>query len=937
MSKLTGLVVAAASACLLAQEPATAAPWTAADWAGKEPQFPAGSLFWMTDNYPTCPVLFRTVLDVGSQPIARAGFRARASSFAYVFLNGRQIAAQAPEDGPAVTEPFGVELTPALKSGRNVLILSTKAEGFSLDGGVVCRNGPVLPITSEPGRWKVQKLAPLTMLEYEPCMQAGFDDAQWFGVREAAGEAVTVAPGDLKALCDRLQADRLFRVDRDAEWRLQMLAQQGIAIVDWEAHGWGGAGRVPQWLHAQALVANADVDAARFGGRHTIAEALTRCVMLSDEATNLANQAVGLRALKAPAADVKACEDGARAMRTALAQMEEALKVGEYARALSEADRAQAASEAARTGRLLNDLNSCLDNKFGWFDTTALLDNDVSDWGLQITSPADVFASPLSPGALVTLKGRELVIGGWDQLEPMRVYNKPAVLGPACLWAVLDGEVTSLKAGADGTVYGRAAHGELSENWVLLVEDLSKGGRLPVQLVFLQRPDKIAFSTGEKGTSAVTVSFPEPGARLFVLRPLKEWRGFLGQARAMTQDPLNEGEAQRYIEACRLWSRASLHYPVSFSEAFVRDPDDKRSLRVADVYDYWEFEDAWGTEPLRLAPLPPLATYGVMMAYPGLEAISETQVLGSRGVWGDEIAAVGQDHIVYRVPLDPIKRFGGFTSYCFGPTDIGEPGSIKEIETIKRTGANSFRPQHNQAGERAMKTARWSWEQGIQNVFNTDEKWVPDVCGHFRTLAEQCKDLPPDAVAYDLLNEPETRQPRAYNALIRKVTAAIREVDKTHLIYVETMPPWGPGASPFPQGAFESLEATGDPLTVYSFHDYEYRLPLRWPNDEHDVRDILKRWIPAFRFAIDHRCAIHLGEFGGFEQTKQSVYDNACAVTLMTDYLRIFDQFGWHWHYYANRGVVRVRRDGSLQESHVQEACRRYFGRGTFNVHRPAS
>jgi hypothetical protein len=55
---------------------------------------------------------------------------------------------------------------------------------------------------------------------------------------------------------------------------------------------------------------------------------------------------------------------------------------------------------------------------------------------------------------------------------------------------------------------------------------------------------------------------------------------------------------------------------------------------------------------------------------------------------------------------------------------------------------------------------------------------------------------------------------------------------------------------------------------------------------------------------------------------------------MMMDYLRIFDQFGWHWHYYSNRGTTRVRKDGSLQESYIQKATRRYFAGGTFNVHR---
>ncbi len=84
-------------------------------------------------------------------------------------------------------------------------------------------------------------------------------------------------------------------------------------------------------------------------------------------------------------------------------------------------------------------------------------------------------------------------------------------------------------------------------------------------------------------------------------------------------------------------------------------------------------------------------------------------------------------------------------------------------------------------------------------------------------------------------------------------------------------------------------------MTCYSFHDYEFRLPPRWPNAEHDLRDVMARWIPAFKFSIGHRRPIHLGEFGGFEQTERSVYDNAYAITLMIDYFKISDQFGWHW------------------------------------------
>jgi hypothetical protein len=923
-----GVLAAASLAC----RAAGAAPWIAADWAGKEPSYPAGSLFWKTGEYPQCPVLFRTLVEVEDRPIAFGGFTARASSFAYVFLNGRQIASHVEEGGGDATSPFGVELTHVLRPGRNVLVISTGPEGLALEGGIGYQGGRLQRFGTDVEKWRVQKLPPLTMLEYEPCMEPGFDDTSWFAVKASDGEEVRVPDDALRESCQRLAGERLGRWDADARWRLQMLGDKGIAIVDWEAFGWAGAGRLPEWLR-EAAREEAKGEGAP-GWYHERAEALTRYARLSDEETNLRNYAVGLRALGAPDADAAACRTAAGELAKVVERMRGAIQQGKPEQAAADAAKGEAIASAARTGRLISRFCSCIDNKFGWFDTTGLLDNDIPGWGLHLASPAEAFASPLSPAALVTVTSQDLVVQGWDQLQPLRVYNKPPALGPVCLWVVLDGKVVSLRPGDGGVAYDQAANGKLSENWALLVNDLSKGGGLPIELVFLQAPSRIAFKAGEKGTSEVTVSFERPGARLFMLRPLKEWRGLLQEARVMTQEPLNEGEAERYVKPCRLWSRALLSYPVAFSEAFIRDPEDKWALTVADVYNYQDLEDEWGTEPMRLAPLPPLATYGLMMDYPGLKVIGDAEVLGSRGVWGDEVAAVGTDHIVYRVPLDPIKRFGGFTSYCFGPTDIGSPGNIKELETIERTGANTFRPQHNQTGERAMKTVQWCWEQGLQNVFNTDEKWVPDVCEHYRTLAEQCKGYPPDAVAYDLLNEPETRDPRAYNALIRKTTAAIRAVDRTHLIYVEVIPPWGPGAQPYPQGAFENLEPTGDALTCYSFHDYEYRLPPRWPNEEHDARTLLARWIPAFRFSIDHRCPIHLGEFGGFEQTKESVYDNRCAVTLMMDYLRIFDQFGWHWHYYANRGIVRVRKDGSLEESCVQEACRRCLQAGTWNVNR---
>jgi hypothetical protein len=938
------------------------AGWLAVDWQGREPIFEPGSLFWHTGEFSASPVLFRTVLTIPDKPLDFAAVRIQSRRYAYLFITrfdrfseldpfGRSIAkAEAPAGQPDSIVTLFADLTPHLivDAGLNTpdkvaLLVSTPAEGFRFEAVVVFRDGTAQFLANDPNHWRAQKFPPLTVLESEPCMRPDFDDRSWFPVRVIGGDNTTSPnqlASELYAFVQQERQERLKRKMDELRWRLSLLRDKGIVIVDDEAKGFGGAGRLPEWVRRASDELLRGMEAAKGEMLSVAVEALSLFVWTNDEMTNLANHVILWRALQQPERS-RQCEEKAREFAPLLQKAEMTLRQALLHSGASEGTppELQMAWGSLRTLRrkmlalrhpdkgkalVINDLNGGQENKFGWFDTTALLDNDITRWGLRIETPATVFASPLSPAALFTVQGTEFTLSGWGELKPLRVYRKPQNTGPVCLWAVIGKRVRSLRPQTDGIVYDRSIHGELSENWLLLVHDLARGGGLPIQIVCLQHPSKVVFHIGEKGTEAVTLLFDTPGAQVFVLKPLKEWRGLL----RMAQELLEEQEFTPYLAQFRLWSRALLRYPIGFSEAFIHDPKDPNALIIANVYNYWEFRDAWNTEPLKLAPLPPLASYGLLRDYPGLQVLGDAKTLGSWGVWGDHIAVVEGDLIVYRVPVHPIKRFGGFTAFCFGPTDIGVPGNLTELDLIKRTGANSFRPQHNRADEAAMQLVRWCAERGLQHLFNVDEKWVPDVVAHYRRLAELCKDLPPDAVGYDLLNEPETREPRDYNALLRRITRAIREFDKIHPIYVEVIAPWGPGAQPYPESAFANLEPTGDPLTVYSFHDYEVRLMPRYPNEQVDIRSLLARWLPAFKFSIDHRAPIHLGEFGAFEQTEEDIYANRCAITLLLDYFRIFDRFGWHFHYYSNRGIVRVRRDGSIEESLVQEAFRRYFALG---------
>jgi len=957
--------------CLLAISNLNAMPLIAPHWQGHEPNFKPGSLFWRTREFTVSLILYRTLLSLRAKPLDFAAVRIQTRRYAYLFVTrfdrlsdlsplGKLVAkAEAKKERPDAEVELLADLTPYLTDDLHkrlpqreiALLLSAPSEGFRMEGILVFSDGSVQTFGSEPDRWRTQKFPPLTVLEFEPCMKPDFDDRNWFPVRVAVGaiaKPTSQLVSELRKFVAQERQKRLRQQLEDARWRLTLLRDKGILIVDDEAFGWAGAERLPEWVRqsAEKLLQTMETN----GGDEQIVlatEALSLFVWASDEVTNLANHVNLWQALRQPE-KAQRCQRELSAV-TPLMQKAEKLLQLQKANLKNSAKDLTLAIELLRELRkrllalrhhdvakalIINDLNTGLENKFGWFDTTVLLDNDISRWGLRVSTPATILASPLSPAAFVTVNGTEFRLEGWENLKPLRVYQKPPDPTPVCLWVVINGKVQNLRPQPDGTVYDRTQHGHMSENWMLLVCDMARGGGLPIQFVFLQAPTKVIFQRGEKGTTAVSIVFQKPNAQLFVLKPLKEWRGFLRTAQVLTRAPLNENEAAPFINQCRLWSQALLYYPVTFSEAFVRDPSDPETLIVANAYNYLELRDEWNTKPLKLASLPPLASYGLLKGYPKLQVLSDAKVLGSWGVWGEHIAVVNGDVIVYRVPIHPFKRFGGFTAFCFGPTDIGVPGNLTELDLIKRTGSNSFRPQHNRTDEAAMQLVRWCVERGLQHVFNVDEKWLSDVVEHYRKLAKLCKDLPPDAVAYDLLNEPETREPRAYNALLRRVTQAIREHDKTHLIYAEVIAPWGPNAQPYPEAAFENLEPTDDPLTVYSFHDYEYRLMSRYPNEKVDIRTLLERWLPAFKFSIDHRSPIHLGEFGAFEQTKEDIYSNRCAITMLLDHFRIFDRFGWHFHYYSNRGIVRVLKDGSIEESLVQEAFRRYFGRRRLNLMR---
>ncbi len=530
----------------------------------------------------------------------------------------------------------------------------------------------------------------------------------------------------------------------------------------------------------------------------------------------------------------------------------------------------------------------------------------------QQATRSTVYASPLSPAAIIMTGEKQFRLWGWEQR---------AIPGPEALMMVIDGKVTIKKIDGRQVVYDPQRDGLMTENWICLWKPVPDDNAvdLPILLVLESQPQRITAEAGGFGTAALNFSFDQPGKWLAAMRPIR-------QAIESPQDAEFD-----LVERLRFWSRAVLAYPMGFSEIAQRAGAKGMSLRITDVFDYRMLEDDWNTRPIRLAPLPPLASYGLQVNMKGLKVdpLVEDMNLPIDPL-GRFMAVVDADRISYSVPIDPIPRKAGFTDFCFGRTDVGGPGNLAEVRIMRAYGCNSWRPQSNDGSERMHRTVKLANEQGLNLTINCDNRFAAneDIVGHYRDLARWSvdQDLPRDAIAFDLVNEPANFTPEQYNPLIKRIVQAIRQVDQDYLIYVETPNSYA-GVS-----EFANLAPIDDPRLVYSFHDYLFRLKERWPNAQSDIREMYRNFLPAFMYSIRNNAPIHLGEFGGFHQTPHDPWNNRCTLTLMADFYRIFDQFGWHFHYYNNRSEWVIGPDGSMRGNLVHEAMARYFERGTFNA-----
>lgn len=194
----------------------------------------------------------------------------------------------------------------------------------------------------------------------------------------------------------------------------------------------------------------------------------------------------------------------------------------------------------------------------------------------------------------------------------------------------------------------------------------------------------------------------------------------------------------------------------------------------------------------------------------------------------------------------------------------------------------------------------------------------------------------PSIVGYDLMCEPhpdqEANQPLGdWNVLARKLTAAIREVDRQTPILVNSIG-WA-----YPK-TFDVLQPTGDPRTVYTVHFYDphyytHQKPadkvsypgFRLPGKEQPAWDkatLQARLAPVRAFQEKHHVPIFVGEFGCARYAPG-------AEEWMRDQIDLYEQYGWSWAYWAYRewDVMNIERtaDPADKTNHPDAPLLRLF------------
>lgn len=188
-------------------------------------------------------------------------------------------------------------------------------------------------------------------------------------------------------------------------------------------------------------------------------------------------------------------------------------------------------------------------------------------------------------------------------------------------------------------VYDRARDGDLADNWILLWSSVAFPD-VPLLLVPKEQPAQLV----QRGPALELVGTSPLG---YVIAATPYGMRALLPAATGKIEQLRDG-----IARSRFWSKALLGFITDCREQFKID-EAAGTVTVHQRFTYRDLENAWGSRPLHLAPLPPVLALAARIG-PAVRLPAEAVDLGFPTRHGPLRATVGCEENRYVLPLPPV-------------------------------------------------------------------------------------------------------------------------------------------------------------------------------------------------------------------------------------------------------------------------------------------
>jgi len=195
-------------------------------------------------------------------------------------------------------------------------------------------------------------------------------------------------------------------------------------------------------------------------------------------------------------------------------------------------------------------------------------------------------------------------------------------------------------------------------------------------------------------------------------------------------------------------------------------------------------------------------------------------------------------------------------------------------------------------------------------------------------FAKRYKDIPSDALSFDLLNEPPdlgqygfTRN--RHEKVMRRAIKAVRDIDPERQLIINGI---GGGGIAIPELADAGAVHSGRGYAPYTVSHYlagwmQVKKGYVWQPPEYPGlsdgkmwdKSVLREYYKPWREVEDTGTGVYIGEFGCYNKTPNDV-----ALCWFSDLLGLYKEYKWGyalWNFKGDFGIVEHGRPGTKYET----------------------